>query len=63
MTASFSGRDIFVSASGKEAFTLTKDTVQLYDFEDRYYELDLEGSLLNERAATERSAQNGGHRV
>lgn len=63
VTASFSGRDIFVSASGKEPFTLTKDTVQLYDFEDHYYELDLEGSLLNERAATEHSTQNGGHRV
>lgn len=63
VTASFSGRDIFVSASGKELFTLTKDAVQLYDFEDRYYELDLEGNLLNECAATKCSAQNGGHRA
>lgn len=45
-TASFSGHDIFVSISGKEPFTLTKDRVQLYDFEDNYYEINFEGKLL-----------------
>lgn len=48
ITASFSGRDIFVSISGKKAFTLTKDTVQLFDFEDNYYEIDFEGKIINE---------------
>lgn len=49
--ASFSGRDIFVSISGKNAFTLTKDTVQLYDFEDNYYEIDFEGKVVHEHKA------------
>lgn len=49
--SSFSGRDIFVSISGKKAFTLTKNTVQLYDFEDHYYEIDFEGKIVNEHAA------------
>lgn len=48
-TASFSGRDIFVSISGKKPFTLTKDTVQLYDFDDNYYEIDFDGKLVYER--------------
>ena len=51
ITASFSGRDIFVSNSGKKAFTLTKDTVQLFDFEDNYYEIDFEGKIINEHTA------------
>ena len=50
-TASFSGRDIFVSISGKKAFTLTKDTVQLFDFEDNYYEIDFDGKIINEHTA------------
>lgn len=50
-TASFSGRDIFVSISGKNPFTLTKDTVQLYDFEDNYYEIDFEGKIIHEHKA------------
>lgn len=52
ITASFSGRDIFVSISGKKAFELTKDTVQLYDFEDNCYEIDFAGNIINERMAT-----------
>ena len=50
-TASFSGRDIFVSISGKNPFTLTRDTVQLYDFEDNYYEIDFEGKIIHEHKA------------
>lgn len=49
--ASFSGRDIFVSISGKNAFTLTKDTVQLYDFEDNYYEIGFDGKIVHEHRA------------
>ena len=49
--ASFSGRDIFVSISGKQAFTLTKDNIQLYDFEDNYYEIDFDGKIIYERKA------------
>lgn len=45
----FSGRDIFVSVTGKTAFTLTDTAVQLYDFNDNYYELDLNGKLLSEQ--------------
>lgn len=50
-TASFSGRDIFVSISGKNPFTLTKDTVQLYDFEDNCYEIDFDGKIIHEQKA------------
>jgi len=45
----FSGRDIFVSVTGKTAFKLTESTIQLYDFEDTYYEIDMNGKLLHER--------------
>lgn len=43
---SFSGKDVFVSASGKNSFELKESAICLYDFEDNYYELDLEGNLL-----------------
>ena len=49
--AGFSGRDIFVSISEKNPFMLTEDTVQLYDFEDNYYEINFEGKLINEHTA------------
>ena len=45
----FSGRDIFVSVTGKTAFKLTETTIQLFDFEDNYYEIDLNGRLVNQR--------------
>lgn len=45
----FSGRDIFVSITGKTAFTLTDTTIQLYDFEDNYYEINMNGKLLHEQ--------------
>lgn len=43
---SFSGRDIFVSSSNKQAFRLLDDRVCLYDFEDNYYEVDYNGKQL-----------------
>ena len=43
---SFSGRDIFVSVSGKESFKLCEDSIQLYDFEDNFYEIDFMGKLI-----------------
>ena len=44
----FSGRDIFVSVSGKNAFELTEQSIKLYDFEDNFYEIDFDGKLINE---------------
>ena len=44
----FSGRDIFVSATGKKAFELTDHSIKLYDFEDDFYEIDFDGKLINE---------------
>lgn len=43
---SFSGKDIFASASGKEPFILHKNSICLYDFEDNYYEIDFDGKLI-----------------
>lgn len=45
----FTGRDIFVSVTGKTAFKRTNTTIQLYDFEDNYYEIDMNGRLLAEQ--------------
>lgn len=42
----FSGRDIFVSVSGKNPFELCKDRIKLYDFNDYYYEIDFNGNEL-----------------
>ena len=44
----FSGRDIFVSISGKNSFELTEQSIKLYDFEDNYYELDFDGHIIRE---------------
>lgn len=41
----FSGRDIFVSLSGKDPFELCENSIKLYDFEDNYYEIDFEGNI------------------
>lgn len=46
----FSGRDIFVSITNKQAFQLREDRVCLYDFEDNYYEVDYNGNLIYERS-------------
>lgn len=43
---SFSGRDIFVSVSGKKPFQICEDSICLYDFENNYYEIDFEGKLI-----------------
>ena len=45
---SFSGGDIFVSITNKKEFELTEDRIKLYDFNDRYYEIDFNGKLLRE---------------
>lgn len=42
----FSGRDIFVSMSGKKAFELCGNSVKLYDFEGNFYEIDFNGRLI-----------------
>lgn len=44
----FSGKDIFVSITGKNAFELTDHSIKLYDFEDNFYEIDFDGKLINE---------------
>lgn len=44
----FSGKDIFASISGKTSFEISEDRIRLYDFEDNYYELDLDGRLLRQ---------------
>ena len=43
---SFSGRDIFVSISGKNTFELQENSICLYDFLDNYYEIDYNGKLI-----------------
>ena len=45
----FSGRDIFVSITGKNAFELTDRSIKLYDFEDNFYEIDFYGNLIREK--------------
>ena len=42
----FSGRDIFVSVSGKKSFELCEDRIKLYDFNDYYYEIDFGGNEI-----------------
>ena len=44
----FSGRDIFVSITDKNAFELTDRSIKLYDFEDNFYEIDFNGNLIRE---------------
>lgn len=43
---SFSGKDIFVSASGRESFTIQKNSICLYDFGDNYYKIDIDGKQI-----------------
>lgn len=42
----FSGKDIFVSHTEKKAFELCENCIKLYDWNDDYYELDLDGKLI-----------------
>lgn len=44
---SFSGKDIFVSVSGKNPFELREKSIHLWDFEDNEYEIDFEGKRVN----------------
>jgi hypothetical protein len=44
----FSGRDIFVSITDKNAFELTDRSIKVYDFEDNFYEIDFNGNLIRE---------------
>lgn len=43
---SFSGKDNFVSADGKQSFEIRDDIICLYDFENNYYEIDFNGKFL-----------------
>ena len=52
---SFSGRDIFVSPSGKRELAIKSDRICLYDWEDNYYEVDLNGNMI-------RLVENGNNR-
>lgn len=46
---SFSGKEIFVSLTKGMYFEITEnDRIRVYDFDDRLYELDLNGRLLRE---------------
>ena len=47
----FSARDIFAILDGKPAFELCDNCVKLYDFENNYYEIDLNGKLIREKQA------------
>lgn len=41
---SFSGKDIFVSITGRKSFEIDGNTIRLYDFQDNYYVLDFNGN-------------------
>ncbi len=43
---SFSGKDIFASASGKNPFELREKSIHLWDFVDNEYEIDFEGKIV-----------------
>ena len=43
---SFSGKDIFVSISNREPFTIRENLICLYDFENNYYEIDFNGKQI-----------------
>lgn len=45
---SFLGKDIFVTQSNKTPFKICSNSIQLYDFDDNYYELDFNGNLIAE---------------
>ncbi len=44
----FSGRDIWASITGKNPFELCDDYIKLYDFNDNYYEIDLNGKVIKD---------------
>ena len=45
---SVSGNDIFASLTKGSFFEVTEETIQVYDFDDTFYEFDLNGVLLKE---------------
>ncbi len=44
----YDGVDMFTSVTGKESFTLLEDRIELYDFEDNHYVIDLNGKSIKE---------------
>ena len=44
----FSGYDIWASVTGKNPFEICKDRIRLYDLCDNYYEIDLDGKIIQE---------------
>lgn len=42
----FSGKDIFVSVSGKLPFEIKENSICLHDFDDNCYEIDFDGNLI-----------------
>ena len=45
----FMGKDIFVTCSGKNPFELCENSIRLYDFEDNFYEINYDGTLLTHK--------------
>ena len=45
---SFAGRDIFATPSGRKAFLITDASIELYDWEENYYQIDFDGNLIRE---------------
>ncbi len=43
---SFSCADIFVSISNRVPFKIQDNSIFLYDLQDNYYEIDLEGNQI-----------------
>lgn len=46
----FGGRDIFVKQAGDPAFEMKKDRICLYDWENNYYEIAYDGTLMADSA-------------
>jgi hypothetical protein len=42
----FCGKNIFISQTREHAFALGENAIQLYDWEDNYYEIDYTGKLI-----------------
>ncbi|MBR3587828.1 MAG: hypothetical protein IKO00_17555 [Oscillospiraceae bacterium] len=57
---SFSGNDIFVSASDKPSFDLRADRICLYDFNGKHYELDFQGREIRPQTPLNRRSPADG---
>ena len=53
---SFGGPEIFVSITGKNEFEIKEDRICLYDFDDNYFEIDMNGQQLVFRAGDPKCA-------